>query len=121
MNNFQKKLIIRELNQIDLSIPEENLPIEIQSTLSMSTEKSWILYSQWEQKIRSQIEQNIVGYDKCWFFFDSELLRAMKNAGKMMSINMDWFRKFMKEEKLKVFTISHDGIKNDVINGRLLF
>ncbi len=107
---FPKKLIIRELNQIDLSIPEENLPIEIQSTLSMSTEKNWILYSQWEQKIRSQIEQNIISYDRCWFFFDSELLRAMKNAGKMMSINMDWFRKFMKEEKLKVFTISHDGI-----------
>ena len=68
-----------------------------------------INYSGWENEIRRQIEQNIVNHGKCWFFFDSELLRAMKNSGKNTSINMDWFRKYMKEEKLKVFTISYDG------------
>lgn len=104
---FHGKLIIRELNKIDLSIPEENLPIEIQATIAGPNR---ISYAQWEKVIRSQIEQNIINYDRCWFFFDSELLRCIQNAGKQMSINMDWFRKLMKEEKLKVFTVSYDGI-----------
>ncbi len=34
----------------------------------------------------------------------------MKNATRSMSINMDWFRKLMKEGKLKVFTVGYDGI-----------
>jgi len=103
---FPGKLIVRELNRIDLTIPEDNLPVEIQSTRTVG---GGVHYSGWENEIRRQIEQDII-YSKCLFFFDSELLRAMKNAGKAMSINMDWFRKLMKEEKLRVFTISHDGI-----------
>lgn len=111
---FPGKLIIRELNQIDFTIPEENLPVEIQSTIIQqkysNTRRLSISYASWESLIRNQIEQNIVCHGRCWFFFDSELLRGMRNAGRNMSINMDWFRKFMKEEKLKVFVVSHDGI-----------
>lgn len=103
---FPDKLIIRELNQIDLTILEENLPIEIQSTI---VNTNGMHYAQWEKNIRTQIEQNIISYDRCWFFFDSGLLKGMINAGKNMSINMDWFRKFIKEEKLRVFTISYNG------------
>ena len=91
---FPGKLIIKELNQIDLSILEENLPVEIQSTLVV---KGGLHYSGWEDRIRRQIEQDIVLYDKCLFFFDEKLLRAMINAGKGMSISMDWFRKYIKE------------------------
>lgn len=103
---FPGKLIVKELNQIDYTIPEENLPVEIQSTI---LGKGYIVYSQWEDKIKRQIEQNIANCNRCWFFFDSELLRGMQNSSKQTSINMDWFRKFMKEEKLVAFTVSHDG------------
>lgn len=108
---FPGRLIIDELNKIDLSVPEENLPIEIQTTPCTN---GGIHYSSWENFIRVQIDQNIVAYDRCWFFFDAGLLNAMRNASRGMSINMDWFRKYMKEEKLKVFTVSYDGIINEL-------
>lgn len=110
---FPGKLVVRELNRIDLTIPEENLPVEIQSTtIEVITNAGYynISYALWEKLIRPQIDQNVINYDKCLFFFDSELFRAMKNASKNMSINMDWFRKLMKEGKLNVFTVSHGGI-----------
>lgn len=103
---FPDKLIVRELNQIDLTILEENLPIEIQSTI---VNINGMHFAQWEKYIRTQIEQNIIGYGRCWLFFDSDLLKGMINASKNMSINMDWFRKFIKEEKLRVFAISYNG------------
>lgn len=109
IEKFPNRLTIRELNMIDLTIPEENLPIEIQAT-PIYMNKS-IMYSEFENDIRKQIEQNIISYDKCWFFFDSSLLKSMQyNRRKYISINMDWLRKFIKEEKLKVFTVSYDGI-----------
>lgn len=103
---FPGKLIARELNRIDLSIPKENLPIEIQAT---KYNRDKFVFAGWEDAIRRQIDQGIV-YGECWFFFDSELLRAMKVAGIKMSINMVWFRELIKEERLKVFTVSHNGI-----------
>lgn len=106
---FPGKLIIRELNRIDLCIPEENLPIEVQAT-SVHGGNNPPSYSAFEQLIEKQINQNIISYGMCWLFFDSELLRAMKNASRSMSINMVWFRNYMKEDKLKVFIVSHDGI-----------
>lgn len=104
---YPGKLIINELNKIDLSIPENNMPVEIQATVV--DHSSGIRYARWEDHIRRQIEQNIVNYDECIFFFDSELLMSMKDAGRGISINMDWFRKLMKEEKLTVYTISYKG------------
>ncbi len=106
-DRFLGRLIIRELNQVDLSIPEENLPIEIQSTHVV---KGGLHYAGWEDRIRRQLDQNIVSYGRCIFFFDESLLLAMKNAGRCISINMDWFRKYMKEEKLEVFTATYDGV-----------
>lgn len=112
---FPGKLIIRELNMVDLSIPEDNLPVEIQATIVQSERSSYHpQYSRFEQLIEKQINQDIV-HGKCWFFFDSELLRSMKNAGKTMSINMVWFRNYMKEGKLKVFTVRYDGIIEEKI------
>jgi hypothetical protein len=105
---FPGKLIVKELNAIDFSIPEENLPVEIQATPYP------VRYARFEQAIKNQIEQNIIAYDRCWFFFDSELFRCMKNASMGMSINMDWFRNYIKEEKLKVFTINHVGIIDEL-------
>lgn len=68
-----------------------------------------ILYAAFENSIKRQIDQDII-YGKCWFFFDSELLKAIKDSTRGISINMDWFRELIKEDKLIVFTVSHDGI-----------
>jgi len=107
---FPGKLIVRELNKVDLSIPENNLPIEVQATPIMKHDNNrYPNYSRFEQIIEKQIKQNINDCSMCYFFFDSELLKSMENAGKKISINMDWFRKYMKGEKLKVFTVSYDG------------
>lgn len=112
---FPGKIIAREINSIDYTIPELNLPVEIQATIVARVPYPHMKYSAWENSIRKQIEQNIICYGKCLFYFDSELLRAMQNAAIQncntnISINMDWFRKYIKEEKLHVLTISHDGI-----------
>lgn len=107
-NRFPNKLIVREISDIDYVIPEINLPVEIQSTILNNGRG--VAYKQWEDRIRGQIEQNIINYGGCLFYFDSELLRAMKSAGHCISINMDWFRTFIKDEKLIVNTISHNGI-----------
>lgn len=112
---FCGKLVIRELNQIDFTIPEENIPIEVQSTPIDST-TNLPSYSHFETSIEKQIRQNISMYDICYFFFDSELLRAMKSrlSRSNVSVNMDWFRKFMKEKKLIVFIVRYDGIINEI-------
>lgn len=104
---FPGKIVAREINSIDYTIPELNLPVEVQATIVGGL---FVKYSSWENSIRKQIEQNIANYGKCVFYFDSELLKAMLSANKNMSINMDWFRKYIKEGKLEVFTISYNGI-----------
>ena len=105
-------LIVRELNRIDFAIPEMNLPVEIQATIvgHGNSKYAGIHYASWENNIRNQIDRNIVPHGICWFFFDSELLTCMKNATRGMDISMDWFRQYMKEDKLKVFTVSHEGV-----------
>ena len=109
---FPENLIVRELNRVDFSIPGKNLPIEIQATIvgHSNTKYASIHYATWENNIRTQIDRNIVPHELCWFFFDSELLTCMKNATRGMDISMDWFRQYMKEDKLKVFTVSHEGV-----------
>lgn len=104
---FPGKIIAREMNSIDYTIPELNLPVEIQATRAYNL---GIHYSGWENEIRKQIEQNIINSGRCLFYFDSELLKAMRNAKKNISINMDWFRTYIKEKKLEVFVINHNGI-----------
>ncbi len=107
-NKFPNGLIIPEFCLIDHFVLEQNLPIEIQSTMLKSTLTP--AHSAFEKTIRQQLEQNINNYGKCWFFFDSEYLRYLQNdIEKNISINYDWFYKLMKEEKLKVFTVSYDG------------
>lgn len=107
--NFPESLIIPEFNNIDWFIMSENLPVEIQST--RITSSGTPAHSNFENAIRQQLEQNIKTYGRCWFFMDSEYLRYLQLvAGRNISMNMDWFYKLVKEEKLIVFTISYDGI-----------
>lgn len=114
---FPDSLVVSELNRIDFVLPEKNLPVEIQSTIvgHSNSRYAGIHYATWENNIRTQIDRNIVPYGVCWFFFDSELLTCMKNATRGMDISMDWFRQYMKEEKLKVFTVSYEGVVEEKI------
>lgn len=107
-NKFPKGLIVPEFNLVDWIVIDENLPIEIQSTIV--DKNGHISHSQFEEHIRKQLEQNIKIFGRCWFFFDAEYLRYLQNdAGGCISINFDWFYKLMKENKLEVFTVTYDG------------
>lgn len=107
-NKFPNSLILPEFTMIDWFVLNENLPIEIQSTIIKSIGSP--AHSAFEDHIRQQIEQNIKNYEKCWFFFDSEYLRYLQNdIERNISINYDWLYKLLKCEKLKIFTCSYDG------------
>lgn len=101
-------IVIDEINNIDIVVVGENLPVEIQST---SANSNGVQVANFEKDIESQIRQNIENHGVCWLFFDSEFLRYIQDPDlhRKVSINMDWFRKYMKEERLKVFTIRYDG------------
>jgi hypothetical protein len=107
-NKFPNGLVVPEFCEIDYFVLQQNLPVEIQSTMLKPSLTP--AHSGFEKTIRQQLEQNINNYGKCWFFFDSEYLRYLQtDIEKNISINYDWFYKLMREEKLKVFTVSHDG------------
>ena len=69
--NYPNCLILPELNHIDFVVLEENLPVEVQSTIILGykkKEKKILAHSYFEQMIEKQIKQNIERYGKCWFF-----------------------------------------------------
>lgn len=107
-NKFPNSLILPEFNMIDWFVIDENLPIEIQSTI---VDRDGIpRHAHFENAIRQQLEQNIINYGTCWFFFDEYYLKYLqKDIGKTVSINYDWLYKLLQEEKLKIFTVTHDG------------
>jgi hypothetical protein len=108
-NTFPDSLVFPELLRADFVIVPDNIPIEIQSTV-VSTKHS-MAHSVFEHLIERQIKQNIDYFGTCWFFFDSEYLRYLQTELTTGSrINLDWLRQLMKENKLRTFTISHDGI-----------
>lgn len=106
---FPDSIIKREFDKVDIMILGPNIPVEIQRTRTVNNN---VCIAQFENEIRKQIEQNIEIYEQCWFFFDEKFLRYL-NSGELniwSSINMDWLYKFHKSEKIKVFTISNNGI-----------
>ena len=112
-------LIIPEIDKIDITIFNKNIdeitPVEIQkSTISKSRLKNGnysFNSTQFEERIRRQIEINIKYSGICWFFFDSEYLRYLQNDNLAVNLDIDmtWLIKLMKENKLKAFTIKYDG------------
>ncbi len=117
-DTFINALIIYEFNKIDIVILGENIPVEIQSkNVRLNQRNSYQLsHAEFEDRIRRQIEDNITNYSKCWFFFDSEYFRYLQNStlNKNTSIDMSWFVKYIKEEKLKVFTIKYNGLVKEL-------
>lgn len=69
--NYPNCLILPELNHIDFVVLDENLPVEVQSTIILGSQKRKkrnLAHSLFEQLIEKQIKQNIERYGKCWFF-----------------------------------------------------
>lgn len=110
-NRFPNCIILgqyAEFNNIDLYVVEEKLPIEIQSTI-ISKDSNPSL-STFEKLIRKQIEENIKTLEKCWFFFDEDLLKYLQNGISLCSsMQLDWLYSSMKNNKLTIFTMDHKG------------
>ena len=123
-------VIVRELNDIDITIVDEKsndiIPVEIQKSIikhENRVKNTTFAHAHFEGAIRKQIEDNITNYEKCWFFMDSEYLRYLQsgNIGKTTSINMTWLIKLMNDGSLKVFSIRYDGIVKELIINDLYF
>ncbi len=115
---YPNSIILPEFNHIDFVVLQENLPVEVQSTIIFrynDSEKKALGNSYFEQMIEKQIKQNIERYGKCWFFFDSEYFRYLQ-SGTSSSIRTDykWFIRYIRNNLLCVFIVSHDGIIKEV-------
>ena len=111
-NRCPNSVIEREFDYIDIMVHGYNIPVEIQRTYLVKGKNSESpAISNFENVIRKQIEQNISISGQCWFFFDAEYLRYLQNdVTTNSSMNMDWFYKLFKFGKLKIFTITFNGI-----------
>lgn len=111
---FPESIIIRETNgKVDIMILDKNLPVEIQSTTAT---KNRVRVSTFEDNIRRQIEQNIEISGKCWFFIDENFIKFLNDTtNRNISANLDWLYQLWKSEKVKIFTITYDGIIRELI------
>lgn len=116
---FPNAFIIDELDRIDICVLDENLPVEIQS---MMFRRHYPRISEFEDDTRRQLEQNVVTNGKCWLFFDGAFLDYIKKGlGTNTSINLDWLYKYFKEEKIRIFTITHNGIIKELKDEDFVF
>lgn len=118
-NKFPDSIIEREFDQVDLMVHGPNIPIEIQRARCDPRDGKPQL-SYFEDVIRRQIEQNIEIYELCWLFFDNKLLMHLQLC-RQTSINMDWFYQLFKSGKLRVFTITINGIIRELEDKDLEF
>lgn len=123
--NFPNKFILSEFNYIDFVVLEENLPVEVQSTIILGRsddEKKVLAHSYFEQMIGKQIRQNIERYGKCWFFFDSEYLRYLQSEGaRSRKLDLRWFVDYVRDHLLRVFTVDYSGSINEISHEDLIF
>lgn len=106
---FPDSIIDREFDNVDLMIHGPNIPVEIQRTYIDTNRNPNI--SRFENDIRKQVEQNIEISGRCWLFFDAKLLHHLQNnLTRQISINLDWLYQFCKLGKVKLFTITMNGL-----------
>ncbi len=113
---FPDCLMTFETNRIDIVVFDKNddiIPVEIQRIYPSSCGVS---HTDFENRIRRQLEDNVENYDKYWLFFDYEYLRYLQsgNVEKSASINMNWLVKYMIEDKIKVYAIRYDGMVKEL-------
>ena len=108
---FHGSIILREFGKqkTDIMVLDENLPVEIQTNLRNNI-------SGVEDSIRRQVELNIKVYGRCWIFLDEKFLSYLNNiTNKTISINLDWLYQLWKSEKVRIFTVTYNGIIKEMI------
>lgn len=111
-------IVSQEINDIDFVIINiENdiiIPVELQRTVPGG--KNSFQSAHLEKSTRKQVDENIKSYGICWLFFDYEYLRYLKNdnLNKNINLDMNWCLEYIKENKLKVFSIRYDGIVKEL-------
>jgi len=112
---FPGSIIVREFNDVDIMVLNENLPVELQAGHE-NIIKSYVRVAAFEDHIRRQIEQNIEISGRMWFFFDEMFLRNLNNSSsKLISTNLRWLYELWLCEKIKIFTITHNGIIREMV------
>jgi len=114
IKKFPESIIVRETNgKVDIMILDENLPVEIQSTIIT---KNCVHVSNFEDSTRRQLEQNVSISERCWLFCDEKFIKHLNNStNRNISINLDWLYQLWKSEKIKIFTITYKGIIREII------
>ncbi|MDO9097011.1 MAG: hypothetical protein Q7U60_02665, partial [Candidatus Methanoperedens sp.] len=111
--SYPESIILPEFNHTNFVVLQENLPVEVQSTIICghnNSETKHLQHSLFEQMIEKQIKQNIEIYNKCWFFFDSEYFRYLQSeTNNSIRTEYKWFLKYIRDNLLYVFIVSHDG------------
>jgi len=91
---FPNSIIIREFNKVDITVLDENLPVEIQAV--HKNRNNTLQIADFEDSIRRQIEQNIEISGRCWLFIDKKfLLHLNKPTCSKNSINYGLVISFM--------------------------
>lgn len=109
-DRFPDSIIRQESNFIDIMVLRsiDSVPVEIQKTYIRSDVP---LLKRFENDIRNQVEQNVDISGKCWLFLDAKFLEYLKNTfSKYISLNMKWLYLYYKEEKVKIFSITREGL-----------
>lgn len=112
---FPDSIIRQESGRVDIVVlmKNNNIPVEIQRTRGAK----YINVSGFEDETRRQIEQDMEIFEKCWLFLDAKFLEYLRNASNTsISLNMKWLYDYYIEGKVKVFSITKDGIIRELEN-----
>jgi len=114
IKKFPESIIIRETNgKVDIMILDENLPVEIQSTIIT---KTCVHVSNFEDSTRRQLKQNVSISGRCWLFCDEKFIKHLNvSTNRNISINLNWLFQLWKSEEVKIFTITYNGIIKEMI------
>ncbi len=116
---FPDSIIRQESNMTDIVVltRTRSIPIEIQRVYNCGNS---ISVSGFEDNIRRQIEQNVEISDQCWLFLDDKFIKYLKNiSNTMISFNMKWLYEYYNENRVKLFSIDHNGLIKELGNEEL--
>lgn len=107
---FPDSVIRQESNMVDIVVltKRNSIPVEIQKT---RTTKNSTYVCSFEDDTRRQIEQNIEISGQCWLFLDDKFIEYLRNVSNTkISLNMKWLYEYYKDEKVKIFSITRNGV-----------
>lgn len=114
---FPNSIIMREFDSVDIMVLGPKVPVEIQRTYESI--KGSPMVAQFEDRTERQIRANIENCGICWLFVDVSLLYYLQNdLARHASIDMKWMYQFWKDKKLRIFTITTDGIVREMLEDK---